>query len=76
MTVQVTIIIDRIADAIAIPTQASFLKSGQNLAYVWNGSKFEERTIQVERSSRDRALISSGLHAGDVVALKDPSVKE
>jgi HlyD family secretion protein len=76
MTVQVTVIVDRIADAISIPTQATFQRSGQNVAYVWNGSKFEERKIQVERNSRDRALISQGLHAGDLVALHDPSGKE
>jgi multidrug efflux pump subunit AcrA (membrane-fusion protein) len=76
MTVQITVIVDRIANAITIPTQASFLKSGQTVVYVWNGSKFQERTIQIERRSRDRALVSSGLNPGDLVALKDPSVKE
>ena len=76
MTVQVTVIVDRIPNAISIPTQASFLRSGQNVAYVWNGSKFEERKIQVERSSRDRALVSQGLHAGDLAAPHDPLGKE
>ncbi|MGA2650215.1 MAG: efflux RND transporter periplasmic adaptor subunit [Terracidiphilus sp.] len=76
MTVQITVIVDRIPDAIAIPAQASFLKSGQTVAYVWNGSVFQERAIQVERRSRDRVLISNGLKAGDPVALKDPSGKE
>jgi HlyD family secretion protein len=76
MTVEVTVIVDRIANAITIPTQASFQRSGQNVAYVWNGSKFEERKIQVERNSRDRALISQGLHAGDLVALHDPSGRD
>ena len=76
MTVQVTVIMDRVADAIAIPAQASFLKSGQTVAYVWSGSRFEERPIQIERRSRDRILISSGLKQGDLVALKDPSGKD
>jgi len=76
MTVQITIIVDRVADAIAIPAQASFLKSGQTVAYVWNGSVFEERAIQVERRSRDQILIASGLKQGDMVAIKDPSGKE
>ena len=76
MTVQVTVIVDRVPDAIAIPAQASFLKSGQTVAYVWSGSKFEERAIQIERRSRDRLLISNGLQAGDLVALKDPTGKE
>lgn len=73
MTVQITVIIDRIPNSISIPSQASFVKSGRTVAYVWKGSKFEERTIQIERRSRDRALISSGLVAGDRVALKDPT---
>jgi RND family efflux transporter MFP subunit len=76
MTVQITVIVDRVPNAIAIPAQASFLKSGQTVAYVWNGSKFLERPIQIERRSRDRILISSGLQPGDLVALKDPSGKE
>lgn len=76
MTAQITVIVQRIPNSISIPVQASFLKSGHTVAYVWNGSRFEERTIQVERRSRDRALIASGLRPGDVVALNDPSVKE
>jgi HlyD family secretion protein len=76
MTVQITVIVDRVPDAITIPAQASFLKSGQTLAYVWNGSAFQERAIQVERRSRDRILVASGLKPGDLVALKDPSGKE
>ena len=76
MTVQITVIVDRVPDAITIPAQASFLKSGQTVAYVWNGSTFKERAIQVERRSRDRILISSGLQPGDLVALKDPTGKE
>ena len=76
MTVQITIIVDRVPDAITIPAQASFAKSGQTVAYVWSGSAFQERAIQIERRSRDRVLISSGLKPGDLVALKDPTGKE
>jgi multidrug efflux pump subunit AcrA (membrane-fusion protein) len=76
MTVQSTVIVDRIADAITIPAQASFVKSGQTVVYLWNGSAFEERAIQIERRSRDRILVASGLRAGELVSLKDPTVKE
>jgi len=76
MTVQVTVIIDRIANAITIPAQASFVKSGQTVVYVWTGSRFEQRVIQIERKSRDRILVASGLRAEDLVALKDPTEKE
>lgn len=76
MTVQITVIVDRIANAISVPAQSSFLKSGETVAYVWNGSKFEERPIQVQKRSRDRILVSSGLRPGDQVALQDPTLKE
>jgi HlyD family secretion protein len=73
MTVHVTVIVNRVANAITIPVQASFMKSGQTVAYVWDGSRFEERSIHVDRKSRDRLLISDGLHSGDLVALSDPT---
>lgn len=76
MTAQITVIVERIPNAISIPVQASFLKSGHTVVYVWDGSKFKERTVQIERRSRDRALISSGLDAGDRIALQDPTEKE
>jgi len=76
MNVQVTVIIERVPNAISIPAQASFMKSGRSVVYVWDGSKFAERSIQIDRRSRDRCLVSSGLQPGDRVALKDPSVKE
>ena len=69
MTVQVAVIVDRVPDVITIPAQATFLKSGQNIAFVWDGSTFQERVIQVERRSRDRILVSKGLRSGDLVAL-------
>ena len=76
MTAQLTVVLDRIPDALTIPVDASFQKSGQTVAYVWKGSKFEEQVIEVGRRSRDRILVAKGLHPGDRVALKDPTVQE
>jgi HlyD family secretion protein len=76
MTAQITVIVDRVPNTISIPVQASFMKSGRTVAYVWNGSGFEERAIQIERRSRDRALVGSGLRPGDTVAMKDPLLKQ
>ena len=73
---QVTVVVDRVPDAISVPAQALFQKSGQNVAYVWQGSQFEERAIEVGRRSGDRVLIAKGLQAGEQVALKDPIAKE
>jgi multidrug efflux pump subunit AcrA (membrane-fusion protein) len=76
MTAQITVIVDHIPNAITIPAQASFLRSGQTVAYVWNGATFQERAIQVERRSRDRVLVSGGLKPDELVALKDPLGKD
>jgi hypothetical protein len=76
MTAQLTVVVDRVPDSIAIPVQASFQKSGQTVAYVWAGSKFEERVIDISRRNRDRVLVSKGLSPGDRVAMQDPTVKE
>jgi HlyD family secretion protein len=76
MTAQLTVIVDRVANAITIPVQASFERSGQTVAYLWAGSKFQEHPIEVGRRSGDRILVSGGLREGDRIALKDPSAKE
>ena len=76
MTAQITVVVDRVPNAITIPVQASFQKSGQTVAYVADGSKFREQPIEVSRRSRDRILVSQGLREGDRVALEDPTVKE
>ena len=76
ITGQVTVVVERLPDAISLPAQALFQKSGQNVAYVWKGSQFEERAVEVGRRSGDQVLIAKGLRAGEQVALKDPTTKE
>ncbi|MDR3740360.1 MAG: efflux RND transporter periplasmic adaptor subunit [Terracidiphilus sp.] len=76
MSVQITIVVDRIPNAISIPAQATFQREGRTIVYVWDGSRFAERTVQVQRRSRDRLLISTGLMPGDRIALKDPTIKQ
>ena len=73
---QVTVIVDRVTDAITIPAQAMFQKSGQNVAYVWRGTQFEERAIDVARRSGDKIMVAKGVSAGEQVALRDPMAKE
>ena len=61
ITGQVTVIVDRVPDALTIPAQAMFQKSGQNVAYVWRGSQFEERAIEVGRRSGDKIMVAKGV---------------
>jgi len=76
MSADVRVTLDRVANALVIPTEALFQKGGQTTVYVAHGSNFEERVIQVGRKSGDRALVTNGLKAGERVALQDPTVKE
>jgi HlyD family secretion protein len=76
MTAQMTVVVDKIPNALTIPVQASFQKSGQTVAYVWEGSKFQERTIEIGRRNGDRILVVKGLLPDDRIALSDPMAKE
>jgi RND family efflux transporter MFP subunit len=76
ITGQVTVIVDRVPKAVTIPAQAMFQKSGQNVAYVWRGTQFEERSIEVGRRSGDKIMVAKGVSPGEQVALKDPTLKE
>jgi RND family efflux transporter MFP subunit len=76
MSTSVRVVVDRVANAVMIPSQASFQKSGRTVAYVLNGTKFEERAINIGRRSGDRLLVAKGLQPGEKVALQDPTLKE
>jgi len=76
ITGDATVVVDKVPNALTMPAQALFQKSGQNVAYVWRGGQFEERAIEVGRRSGDRILVTKGVSAGDQVALRDPTSKE
>lgn len=76
ITGEVTVVVDRVPNALTIPAQALFQRSGQSVAYVWQGTHFEERAIEIGRRSGDKIMIAKGVNAGDQVALKDPTLKE
>jgi len=76
ITGDVTVVVDKVANAIIIPAQALFQKSGQNVAYVWRGGEFEEHALEISRRSGDKILVAKGVSAGDKVALRDPTAKE
>ena len=76
ITGDVTFVVDKVQNAIIIPAQALFQKSGQNVAFVWHGGEFEERVVEIGRRSGDKILIAKGVGVGDKVALRDPTVKE
>lgn len=76
MSATARIAVDRIPDAVIIPAEAAFQKSGRTVAYVRRGSRFEERPIEVARRSSGQYAVASGLKVGERVATKDPTVQD
>lgn len=74
MGANVRIAIDRQENAIVVPTQAVFEKSGESIAYILRGSRYVEQPVEIDRRSGDRALVARGLEPGERVALRDPTV--
>jgi multidrug efflux pump subunit AcrA (membrane-fusion protein) len=62
-----------IPNALHVPRQAVFEKSGKNYVFLQNGDRFERHDVKVVTATESRAVVD-GLHEGDVIALVDPDV--
>ncbi len=70
----VEIQVEKLPDVIHVPAQAVFQKNGQFLVYVRNkNGKFEPRPVQLVKQSESMMVISSGVQAGEIVAMADPT---
>lgn len=76
ITGDITVVVDKIPNAIIVPAQAIFQKSGDNVVYVWRGGEFEARSVEVGRKSGEKIMVAKGLNSGEQVALRDPMLKE
>ena len=72
----VEIIVEKIPNAIHVPTQAVFERDGKLVAYVKKGNKFEARAFTPLKRSESTMVVSKGLEPGEVVALADPFAKK
>jgi multidrug efflux pump subunit AcrA (membrane-fusion protein) len=73
MKANMRVAVNRVASALVMPSDALFVKGGRTLAYVKDGARFAEKTVEVSKRSGGQVLVSRGLAAGDLVALKDPT---
>jgi len=70
----VEIQVEKLPDVIHVPAQAVFQKNGQFLVYVHGkNGKFEPRPVQLVKQSESMMVIASGVTAGEVVAMADPT---
>ena len=75
MLADVQIIVEKVPNAINVPIQAVFEKDGKQVVYVKNGNRFEVRQIKPIKRSESVMIISSGVKAGDVIAMANPDAK-
>jgi len=61
-------------DAVHVPRQSVFAKSGRNHVFVRNGDRFEEREVKVTQRTESRVVVE-GLDAGAEIALVDPTTR-
>jgi HlyD family secretion protein len=72
MTARVSIVSDRVRDAIAIPVGALHYDGAQPTCYVFDGYAFAPRKVTVGRRGDDLLEITAGLRDGERVSLARP----
>ncbi len=72
----VQIEVEKIPDALHLPTQAVFRKNGKPTVFVQTNGKFEPRVVQILKQSETQMVLSGGVTPGETVALADPTAKK
>jgi HlyD family secretion protein len=73
--VRAVVRLDEADGVLAIPRGAVFEKDGKRVVYRREGGAFVPVEITIGRQSISRVVLGSGLAAGDVIALRDPTAK-
>lgn len=76
MSSGVRVAVERIPNALIIPSECIFQKSGRTVVYVLKGAKFAEREIVIARRSGTQVAVARGLQAGERIARRDPTLEE
>jgi hypothetical protein len=73
----VEIQVEKIPDALHVPAQAVFQKNGKPTVFVQDKNKrFVPREVQLVKQSESMMVLASGVQAGDIVALSDPTAQK
>jgi len=70
----VEIQVEKIPNALHVPAQAVFQKNGKPTVFVQQKNKrFVPREVQLVKQSESMMVLASGVQAGEIVALSDPT---
>jgi HlyD family secretion protein len=70
--VRATLILDS-SDALVVPRQAVVGKEGKNVVFKRGAHGFEPVDVELGTGTSGRVVVTKGLAAGDVIALRDPT---
>jgi HlyD family secretion protein len=73
--VKATLVLDS-QRALSVPRHAVFERDGKSVVYRWQGERFQPVPVVLGATTPGRVVVSSGLAAGDRIALADPSANE
>ncbi|MDR0843244.1 MAG: efflux RND transporter periplasmic adaptor subunit [Acidobacteriota bacterium] len=76
MTATIRVEVERIPDAVVIPSEAVFERGGHLVVYVLEGSRYRERQVRLSRRNGSQVMIASGLEPGERIATQDPTLEE
>ncbi|HEX4499065.1 MAG TPA: HlyD family efflux transporter periplasmic adaptor subunit [Thermoanaerobaculia bacterium] len=71
--VQAILQLDQRKDALLVPRQAVFDREGRSIVYRQGKRGFEPVEVKLGASTMGRIVVESGIAAGDVLALRDPT---
>lgn len=67
------LLLDQRKDALLVPRQAVFDREGRSIVYRQGRRGFEPVEVKLGASTMGRIVVESGVAAGDVLALRDPT---
>jgi hypothetical protein len=70
--VRATLVLDQM-DALVVPREAVVARDSKNVVYRKAASGFESVAVELGAATSGRVVITKGLAAGDVIALRDPT---
>ena len=76
MTAAIRVEVDRVPDAVVIPPETVFEKSGRLVVYVLEGKRYLERQVRLSRRNETQIMVASGVAPGERVAAKDPTLSD
>jgi HlyD family secretion protein len=71
--VQAVLLLDQRKDALLVPRQAVFDREGRSIVYRQGKRGFAPVEVKLGASTMGRIIVESGIAAGDVLALRDPT---